>query len=104
MSPLPSAGFRTARRLLVAALTEGRYEAEDRADIEAKNLLFTGDVDAAFVVRLLNRCPGTAYRASPHHYDSSIIVHEFFPRDGNTVWYIKVYFLDEIARTMSVHP
>src|SRR3954449_9594518 len=69
-------GFRDVRCLLIDALESGRYQHEFRADMESKNLLAVGEVSPEFVVRLLQRCPGKRYRASPYHYDRRILCHE----------------------------
>jgi hypothetical protein len=96
-------GFREARRRLTAALREGRYEHEARAALEEKNLLAIGEVDAAFVIRLLERCSGTQYRQGPHDFDPGTVVHTFLPRFGGERWYVKVYFLADDAVFISVH-
>jgi hypothetical protein len=96
-------GFRV-RSLLIDALETGRYQHEFRADIESKNLLAVGEVGPEFVVRLLQRCPGKRYRASPYHVDQSILCHEFTPELDGVRWYVKAYFLSADAVFISVHP
>jgi hypothetical protein len=97
-------GFRDVRCLLVDALESGRYQHEFRADMESKNLLAVGEVSPEFVVRLLQRCPGKRYRASPYHFDRSILCHEFTPELDGAGWYVKAYFLSADAVFISVHP
>lgn len=96
-------GFQDARRRLVDALRDGRYDFEVRAALEEKNLLAIGEVDGAFVVRLLQRCRGTQYRESPHDFDTTTMVHTFLPELAGDRWYIKAYFLADDAVFISVH-
>jgi len=97
-------GFRDVRSLLVDALESGRYQHEFRADMESKNLLAVGEVTPEFVVRLLLRCPGKSYRASPYHFDQRILCHEFRSELDGERWYVKAYFLSADAVFISVHP
>jgi hypothetical protein len=97
-------GFRDVRCLLIDALESGRYQHEFRADMESKNLLAVGEVSPEFVVRLLQRCPGKRYRASPYHFDRRILCHEFMPELDGESWYVKAYFLSLDAVFISVHP
>jgi hypothetical protein len=76
---------------------------EYRADMESKNLLAIGEVTPEFVVRLLNRCTGRQYRASPYHFDRSVVCHEFTPQLNGARWYLKAYFLSADAVFISVH-
>ena len=96
-------GFKDVRCLLVDALESGRFQHEFRADMESKNLLAVGDVTPEFVVRLLRRCTGRHYRASPYHRDRSILCHEFMPELDGGRWYLKAYFLSADAVFISVH-
>lgn len=97
-------GFKAVQKLLVDALTSGRYQHEERADIETKNLLAAGDVTTDFVVRLIQMCKGPQYKASKHHWDDSIICHEFKPEVSGERWYVKAYFISADATFISVHP
>lgn len=96
-------GFRDAQRRLVEALRNGRYDFEEREALEEKNLLAIGEVDAAFVVRLLQRCPGSRYRESLHDFDPTTVVHTFLPELEGERWYVKAYFLSDDAVFISVH-
>lgn len=96
-------GFHDVRGLLVDALESGRYQHERRNDMESKNLLAVGDVTPEFVVRLLRRCGGKQYRASPHHFDQSVVCHAFTPELDGERWYVKAYFLSADAVFISVH-
>jgi hypothetical protein len=96
-------GFRDAQRRLVEALRGGRYGFEERGALEEKNLLAIGEVDAAFVMRLLQRCPGTQYRENPHDFDATTTVHTFLPELDGERWYVKAYFLSDDAVFISVH-
>lgn len=96
-------GFTDVRTLLIDALESGRVQHEYRADMETKNLLAVGDVTAEVVVRLLRRCGGREYRASPYHFDRSILCHQFTPAVDGERWYVKAYFLSTDAVFISVH-
>lgn len=96
-------GFKDVRSLLIDALESGRFQHEYRKDMESRNLLAVGDVTPDFVARLLRRCDGSRYKASPHHFDGSVLVHEFKPVDDGVRWYVKAYFLSADAVFISVH-
>lgn len=97
-------GFKEARARLIEALQEDRYREEQRSDIRKKNLLYTGEVNADFVVRLLRRCDGWEYSASEHHFLKDTRCHAFTPYVGGERWYIKAYLLpDGVAVFISVH-
>lgn len=96
-------GFKDVRYLLLDALETGRYQHEYRADMESKNLLAVGEVTAEFVARLLRRCTGDQYRASPYHFDRSVLCHKFTPVLDGERWYLKAYFLSAKAVFISVH-
>jgi hypothetical protein len=96
-------GLRDVRCLLVDALESGRVQHEYRADMESKNLLAVGDITPEFVVRLLQRCQGREYRATPYHADAHIVCHEFKPACDGQRWYVKAYFLSADAVFISVH-
>jgi hypothetical protein len=92
-------GFREAKRKVLKALAEGTFQHEVRDRIDVKNELSTGDVSAADVASIVNRCNGNHHTASPHHADASVEVH-VLRRDG---WYIKFYFLDDDTVFIGVH-
>ena len=99
-------GLTQARATLIAALAGGTYQHEPREAQEEKNLLAVGDVSPEEVIRLLNRCKGTQYSESTHHWAADVVVHLFEPEFGDETWYIKAYFLDEgdgTAVFISVH-
>jgi hypothetical protein len=96
-------GFVAARSLLIDALECGTFQHEERRDIERKNLLAVGDVSAEFVVGLLRACRGNQYKASPYHFDRTIVCHEFKPVAAGQAWYVKAYFLSSDAVFISVH-
>jgi hypothetical protein len=95
--------FKHVRDLLIDALESGRYQHENRKDMESKNLLAVGDVAPEFVARLLRRCPGGRYKATPHHWDASVLCHEFKPEMDGERWYVKAYFLSADAVFIGVH-
>lgn len=96
-------GFVAARSPLIDALASGRYQHEERRELERKDLLAVGDVSPEFVVGLLKACRDTQYRASPHHFAAGITCHEFRPVVSRGQWYVKAYFLSADAVFISVH-
>jgi hypothetical protein len=96
-------GLRDVRCLLIDALESGRVQHEYRPDMESKNLLAVGEVSPEFVVRLLQRCQGREYKATPYHFDQHVLCHEFKPCLDGECWYVKAYFLSGDAVFISVH-
>jgi hypothetical protein len=96
-------GFKDARAMLIEALRSGQFINDDRSDAAEKNLLSTGEVTAAFVIQLLQRCAGWEYSTSKHHF-SSADCHIFTPAMGGERWYIKAFFRHGVAVFVSVHP
>jgi hypothetical protein len=96
-------GFVAARSLLLDALESGRFQHEERRDIESKNLLAVGDVTPEFVAGLLRACRGSQYKATPYHFDQRIACHTFTPCAAGEKWYVKAYFLSADAVFISVH-
>jgi hypothetical protein len=96
---LKIAGFREAKRRVLQALREGRFQHEVRGRIDEKNLLLTGMVTAEFVASVIVRCRGQDHSMSAHHADAAVTVH-VLRRDG---WYIKFYFVDPDTFFISVH-
>jgi hypothetical protein len=96
--------FKETREELIKKLEAGDFDSEPRDAMDEKNLLAIGVVSAADVVRLLRRCKGTQYSASPHHKVKKILVHIFQPVDmDRRRWYIKAYFVARRAIFISVH-
>ncbi len=95
--------FKEARSRIIAALEAGTFSHEARDAQRERNLLAVGDVSVVFVVELLKRASGADYRESPHHWDTKTLVHVFLCRHGTERWYVKVYFMGEEARFISVH-
>src|SRR4051794_849836 len=99
-------GFLEARRATIQALRDGRFQHEERAQAEDKNLLASGEVSVEEVVALLSRCRGDQHQTTRHHSDRTQPVDIFRPTDGQARWYIKSYLveLDGItAFFISVH-
>ncbi len=99
-------GFKEVRRATIQALRDGRFQHEERAQAEGKNLLASGEVSVEEVIALLQRCRGDQHRSSTHHFDRTQVVHIFRPVDGPARWYIKSYLVerDGIAAVfISVH-
>lgn len=91
--------FKEIKRTVIAALRSGTFQHESRSDINVKNLLATGQVDASFVEKLLSNCTSNHLTTSPHHWVNGIDVH-VVEKDG---WYIKFYFLAPDTMFISVH-
>ena len=85
------------------ALRDGSYEHERRYAVEEKNLLAMGAIEAEDVVILLQRCRGSEYRVTRHHWDREIEVHGFTPVVDEIRWYMKAYFLGDTAWFISIH-
>lgn len=92
-------GFKEAKRKVIAALENGTYQHEARANINTKNLLQVGDVSPEQICAVLRNCQGQDHSSSAHHQVASIQVH-VIKRDG---WYIKFYFVDPDTVFISVH-
>lgn len=96
-------GFNEIRSLLIEAIQNGSIDHEHRTDMQQKNLLYAGQVDGQFVIRLIRRCTGWEYSTSRHHYIESTWCHVFTPQLGGQRWYIKVFFQSGLAVFISVH-
>lgn len=96
-------GLRAARKRLIEALSSGHFAFEYQDIRSGKNLLQTGEITPAFLIKLLLRCNGTQYSDSPHHLDPSVIVHIFKPEAARVRWYVKCYFLTVDTILISVH-
>ena len=92
-------GFKEVKRRLIAALQSGRYQYENRRDIDTKNLLAIGAICPATLCEWASACNGICHSASPHHLDARIEVH-VLRRSG---WYVKFYFVDPDTIFISVH-
>ena len=92
-------GFNEAKKLIIRALQEGKYQHEARDDIDNKNLLNAGEVSADELLDVIKRCNGTHHSTSVHHFDETIEIH-ILKRDS---WYIKFYFIDPDTYFISVH-
>lgn len=96
-------GLRDARARFIEALLAGAFDHEERSVKSERNLLAVGEIEAAEVIDLLQRCRGEEYRTSPHHFDAATTVHEFRPRGRTGRWYIKGYFMESTLFLISVH-
>jgi len=96
-------GFTDIKSCIIKCLESGDYDHETRTSIDVKNLLACGQISEAEVIRLINKTRGTEYEKSPHHYDRSVMVHIFKPKDNGMTWYIKFYFVEPSAMFISVH-
>jgi hypothetical protein len=99
-------GFKETRRATIRALLDGRFQHEERAQSEGKNLLATGEVSVEEVVALLMCCRGNQHETDVHHFDRSQTIDIFKPVQGRTKWYIKSYLIEENGITaffISVH-
>ncbi len=99
-------GFKDARGAIVQALRDGRFQHEERAITEGKNLLATGEVTVDEVISLLIRCKGYQHETGLHHFDRTQTIHIFRPMEGSVRWYIKSYLVEQDGITaffISVH-
>jgi hypothetical protein len=96
-------GFLVAKKLALQCLQNGNFQHEQRNDINIKNLLATGEVDADSIAKVIGKSKGINHESSHHHHDSGTEVH-IIKRDG---WYIKFYFIeiepDNLTVFISVH-
>ena len=92
-------GFKEAKKNILSALGEGNFEHEARVDIDAKNMLATGEVSVDELCAVIKKCNGNDHSSGPHHMAKSVTVH-VLKKSG---WYIKFYFLKPDAVFISVH-
>ena len=93
-----SIGFNT-----IKCLQQGNIQHQERANLDVKNLLSTGEIDENYVIEILKRINSNEYKSSPHHYDSKIIVHIVETKFDAIYWYIKWYFDEPNCVFISVH-
>lgn len=91
-------GFKDVKEKVIASLLADDYSHEARQDIDEKNLLSVGKITAAELAEVLKRSRGQEYSSSPHHQDSSVMVHVIVCNG----WYVKFYF-DPDTLFISVH-
>ncbi|MBT9583719.1 hypothetical protein IV102_10225 [bacterium] len=82
--------FSDAKREILAALREHRYQHEARAAQSQKNLLATGAISVDQAIGLVEATRGNQATSSPHHADASVLVWVFRP----VGWYVKFYLVD----------
>lgn len=92
-------GFKDAKAALISALKTGNYQHQSRANINTKNLLFTGVVTAAQVLSIIGRCNGSHHTTSKHHSINAIDIH-VIEIEG---WYVKFYVINPNVMFISVH-
>lgn len=92
-------GFREARKRAIEALRTGNYSIAARNNIDAGNLLATGDVSKDEIIEVLKACTGNDHERRPHHMIRGIDVHIV----KSAGWYIKFYFIDPDTFFLSVH-
>lgn len=99
-------GFADARAGLLEALRVGEFGFWFREDAFRKNWLQHRRISTDEVRAMLVRCNGTQHRESPHDYDPSQRVHEFFPEWQGRRWYLKAFYDEDLRQWtfMSVHP
>jgi len=96
-------GFKDVKASVLACLDRGAVLHAERANIDIKNLLATGEVTLDEVAAVIGRARGTDYRCSPHHTVASVDVHVIRTRSYGADWYIKWYFLEPDSVFISVH-
>ena len=94
-------GFRTAKTEALVALRSGLIQHEPREALDEKNLLATGDVDADFVITLIDVTTSREASASAHHF-LDVQVWTFMPTVDAVRWYVKFYLIDSLW-FISVH-
>ena len=92
-------GFKPAKQKALEALRRGNYQIAVRTNLDAKNLLSTGEVTESDLISIIERCQGQNHERRPHDQIPQIDVH-ILKRDG---WYIKFFFLDPDTFFLSVH-
>jgi alkylhydroperoxidase family enzyme len=98
-----SFGFKDVKARVLNCLHSGAILHAERANIDVKNLLATGEVDVENVAAIISRARGSDYECSPHHRVASVDVHIINVRYRDRNWYIKWYFLDPDSVFISVH-
>ncbi len=96
-------GFKTAKIQVLTCLKEGAVSHQERADIDVKNLLATGQVSLDDVAAVIGRSRGNQYSSSPHHVVDEVEVHIIKTKHGDDSWYIKWYFIEPNSVFISVH-
>ncbi|MGS2724642.1 hypothetical protein ACVBEJ_12940 [Porticoccus sp. GXU_MW_L64] len=96
-------GFKDAKRQVLGCLASGSVLHQERADIDIKNLLATGQVSLDEVSDIIGRSRGSDYTSSSHHQVEDIDVHIVQTRHGGEQWYIKWYFVEPNSVFISVH-
>ena len=99
-------GFNDLKKTLISCLKSGHWEIEDRANINEKNLLYTGAVTAEEVIEMVKCCTGdchTKSKLSRTISGQTPDVHILKPLGDYKGWYIKFYFIDPNAIIVSVH-
>ena len=95
-------GFREAKRRVLEALRSGDYQSQSRAEIDTKNLLYSGEVTEDVLCGIIEICRGQDHSVSAHHAIRGVDVH-ILRKSG---WYVKFYFLEESSPStvfISVH-
>jgi hypothetical protein len=92
-------GFKDVKKKVIKCLNEGYYGYYTRKGIDIKNLFMCGAISLNEIIELIKCTTGNDYETSPHHADSSIVVHIMKPKN----WYIKFYFVDPNTIFISVH-
>lgn len=96
-------GFKDVKASVLACLESGAILHAERANIDVKNLLATGEVTPGEVAAVISRARGTDYQRSKHHIVASVDVHIIKTRFSGMDWYIKWYFVDPDSVFISVH-
>ena len=83
-------GYKNVKKHVIKSLELGNYQSESRKEIEAKNLLLTGEISAADLIKHIKSSNGNNHTTSQHHHQQNVTVH-IIKCNG---WYIKFYFVD----------
>ncbi|MBD2858873.1 hypothetical protein IB286_07590 [Spongiibacter sp. KMU-158] len=96
-------GYKDVKAQVLACLKDGAVSHQERADIDVKNLLATGQVSLDDVATIIGRSRGSQYSSSPHHVVDDVEVHIIKTKYGDEDWYIKWYFIEPNSVFISVH-
>ena len=95
--------FSEIKKQVIYCLKNNHISHEQRANIDIKNLLSTGEISLEKTIKILSRCRGNEYSTSKHHSAPSIDVHIVKTRYMSKNWYLKWYFLEPDCIFISVH-
>ncbi|MBL4909528.1 MAG: hypothetical protein JKX78_05815 [Alteromonadaceae bacterium] len=96
-------GFKDVKRQVLACLKSGNVLHEQRADIDIKNLLATGQISVDDIIGIIAQTRGNEYENSKHHVIGELDVHIVKTSFQGKYWYIKWYFVEPNSVFISAH-